>query len=962
MVTKPYRLLILLFSSVAFVATVPFPPTIAAQTDLGAIRGRVQDRQDNAITSASVVLRNPATSWERKAITDTNGDFSFVGVPLTGEYTVSVTAPQFKAAQQDKVQLRAATAATVNFTLDVSGEKTEINVYGTTDSLPTETNQVDTRFDLRKIEDTPVLSNKVSTLPLLNSSVRPAQTTGDLFMNETLYVINGNGRRQTTYHLDDTDADDSWGRQTMFAAVPFPVVQEFTVYTNATSAEWGRNAGTAVNVVTKSGTNAWHGDFVGMGRPAGTQANTPLTTHAADNVMAQGSGTVSGPIVKDKTFFLASTQYSNQERAAAITSPVTPGAVYTGDFTQWLGLFRVDQMIGQNNRLTIRGNLDRFQDTNPSDAVSGVNLPTTARVFTRNTYQGALTEDATLSQNLVNDFRFQILVGSPITRFLPVISAPQEFVSGYYTNGESRWANLINHQYEWGDTLSWSKGRHQIRSGFNVIYSSSGGYGQEFGSGYLQGRFQINSRYQTIPIDTLLTYDPSLAPPGSPKGSPPIASSFTQSFGNATYNVKETLYGLFVQDNWAVRPNVTLNLGLRYEGQTFTDQYALFSPRVGLAWRLQPDTVLRAGYGIYYSEERANIAAASSINGPQGVFTYTVAPGGTGFPTSFAAISAFPPGVALPARDITILAGQCNYLNQFLNVSQLRFCPNEFYNPYTQQWNLGIEHDFGKGWLFSMDYIGSHTIHIEQPVDMNYPSAFDRTSPGQTRSVAAANATRPIVPVNNGYRQVLVYANFGSAFYDGLQVRLNKHLTSKLSLLLSYTWSHDLNTVEWDGTGQNPNSYTCLVVCEKATSLLNQTNRASLSGTYMFPWQILFSAWAELGSGFPYNVTTGVDNNGDGNTSDRPVVNGVVVPRDWGRAPATYDFDFALQKAFKVGERMSVSVRAESFNTFNHLNTFSRNGVYGNAAAPVSTFAQPVGGLANVGPPRQMQFTARIQF
>ncbi|HVP49885.1 MAG TPA: TonB-dependent receptor, partial [Candidatus Bathyarchaeia archaeon] len=385
----------------------------------------------------------------------------------------------------------------------------------------------------------------------------------------------------------------------------------------------------------------------------------------------------------------------------------------------------------------------------------------------------------------------------------------------------------------------------------------------------------------------------------------------------ATYNVKETLYGIFVQDTFAWKPNVTLNLGLRYEGQTFTDQYTMFSPRVGVAWRIQPDTVLRAGYGIYYSEERANLEASAALGGPQGVFTYTAAPGSYGFPTSFNPITSFPPGVVLPARDITILAGQCDYLNQFLNVSQLHFCPNTFYNPYTQQWNLGIEHDFGHGWLFSMDYIGSHTIHIEQPVDMNYPSAFNRTTSGQTRSVAAANATRPLVPVNGAYRQVLVYANFGSAFYDGLQVRLNKHLTRNLALLLTYTWSHDINTVEWDGTGQNPNQYTCLVTCEKATSLLNQTNRASLSGTYMFPWQILFSAWAEMGSGFPFNVTTGVDNNGDGNNSDRPVIDGAVIPRDWGRAPAIYDFDFALQKAFRIGERINISVRAESFNTFN---------------------------------------------
>ena len=938
------------------------PFYLAAQTDLGAIRGRIQDQHGDAIAGATITVRNPATSWQRATQSDASGIYILTGVPLTGQYSVSASAPQFKAVQEDKVQLRAATTATVNFVLDVSGEKAEINVYGTPNSLPTESNQVSMRLDLRKIEDTPILSNKVSSLPLLNSSVRPAQTTGDLFMNETLYVINGNGRRQTTYQLDNTDADDSWGRQTMFAAVPFPVVEEFTVYTNASSAEWGRNAGTAVNLVTKSGTNDWHGDFVGMGRPAGTQANTPLTTHYAVNTMAQGSGTVSGPLVKDKTFLLASVQYSDQNRDAVITSPVMPGSVYTGDFGQWLALARLDQQISENNRLTIRANLDRFSDTNPQDAVSGVTLPTAARVFTRNTYQAALTDAATISPTLLNEFRFQLLVASPITRFIPVVSAPQEFVSGYYTNGESRWANLINHQYEWGDTLNWSKGHHQLRSGFDVIYSSSGGYGQEFGSGYIDGRFQINSAYETIPIATLLTYNPGLPPPGYPSKSPPIASSFTQSFGNATYNIKETLYGLFVQDNWSLRPNLTLNLGLRYDGQTFTSQYAMFSPRIGAAWQIQPDTVIRAGYGIYYSEERANLEASAALGGPQGVFTYTVAPGGNGFPTSFVPISGFPPGVALPARDITILAGQCNYLNQFLPVSQLRFCPNTFYNPYTQQWNLGIEHDFGKGWMFSMDYIGSHTIHIEQPVDMNSPAGFARTAPGQTRSVAAANATRPIIPVNNGYRQVLVYANFGSAFYDGLQVKLNKHLTDKLSLLLTYTWSHDINTVEWDGTGQNPNDYSCLVVCEKATSLLNQTNRASLSGTYMFPWQILFSAFAQMGSGFPYNVTTGVDNNGDGNTSDRPVVNGVVVPRDWGRAPALYDFDFALQKAFKVTERTSVSLRAESFNTFNHLNTFSRNGVWGNGVTPVSTFGQPVGGLANIGSPRQMQFSARIQF
>ena len=520
----------------------------------------------------------------------------------------------------------------------------------------------------------------------------------------------------------------------------------------------------------------------------------------------------------------------------------------------------------------------------------------------------------------------------------------------------------MNHQYEYADTLSLSRGKHQIKIGFDVMNSSSGGYGQEFGAGYTDGRFQINPLYKTIPISTVLSLNPGLAPPGSPAGSPPLVSSFTQSFGNQNYHLTDTLFGVFAQDNWNVLPNLSVNLGLRWDGETFTGQNALFSPRAGFAWRLPgSNTVIRGGYGIYYSEERTDLYASAALGGPQGAFTYSAVPGGLGFPTTFAPIT-FPSGAVLPARSITVLAGQCNYLNQFLPVDQLHFCDNNFQNPYTQQWNLGFEHDLGGGWLFAMDYIGSHTIHIEQPVDLNSPSPFIRTAPGQTRSVAAANKTRPIVPVPGGYQQVLQYVNAGSAWYDGLQVRVTKQLSRHVSLLGTYTWSHDINTVEWDGTSQNPNDYGCLVACEKATSQLNQTNRASISATYTLPWGFMLSGWMEAASGLPYNITTGVDNNGDGNTSDRPVINGVVIGRDAGAAPATYDFNFALQKSIHMTERANLILRAESYNTTNHLNLYTLNGVYGNAANPVATFATPMGGLANVGSPRLMQFMARIVF
>ncbi|HUI85319.1 MAG TPA: TonB-dependent receptor [Candidatus Binatia bacterium] len=936
---------------------------LIAQTDLGSISGHVRDQQSHAVSGAWVRLRNPDTNFDRTVQTDSSGNYSFIGIPLTGQYVLTVNAPQFTPAEQKDILLRAQGTAVFDFTLAVSGMNTQVNVYGTTGTVPVESNQVSTRLSQEKIEDTPVVERKITTLPLLNSSVRPSQTTGDLFLNETLFVINGTGRRQTTYELDNTTANDMWGRQSAIAGLPFSAVQEFTIYTNASSAEWGWNAGTAVNIVTRSGSNDWHGDFVGMGSPEFSNASIPLAVKPAQETYAQGSGMLSGPIVKDKTYFMVSGQYTNQNRPAVITSPLENGTLYNGTFSQTLFLARLDQQLSENNRLTLRANFDRFSDTNPQDAVSGVTLPTAARVFTRNTYQAAITDTAVINSNTLNDARFEFLLGDPITQFVPVTPGPQLFVSGFYTYGESRMGDLANHQYEYADTLSLSRGRHQLKFGFDVINSSSGGFGQEFGSGYLDGRFQINAAYKLIPITTLLNFNPGLPPPGSPPGSPPIASSFTQSFGNQSYNIRDTLYGAFAQDNWRILPNLTLNLGLRWDGETFTNQHALFAPRVGLAWKLpNSDTVIRAGYGIYYSEERTDLFAGAAIGGPLGAFTYTAAPGGLGFPTSFAPIPAFPPGAILPARDITILPGQCNFLNQFLPVSRLHFCDNNLQNPYTQQWNLGFEHDLGSGWLLSLDYIGSHTIHIEQPVDLNAPAPFIRTRPGQTRSVAAANATRPIVPVPGGFRQVLQYINAGSAWYDGLQVGIRKQLSRRLSALLTYTWSHDINTVEWDGTGQNPNDYGCLVACEKATSLLNQTNRVSASATYQLPLGFMISGWVQAASGFPFNVTTGVDNNGDGNTSDRPVIDGVVIPRNAGQAPATSDVDLALQKSFHITERSRVILRAESFNTFNHLNLFSLNGVFGNGTNPVATFGMPVGGLANVGSPRLMQFMARIVF
>src|SRR6185437_15467207 len=703
--------------------------SLAQTRDLGAVKGHIQDSQGAAVQGANIELRNTVTGFSRSQPTDAAGNYAFTGVPLTSSYVLTVQAPNFRNIEQHDINLRADVTAIFNFTLTVAADRVNVDVYGTASGITTDSNEIGTHLDLAKIESTPILNNRLTSLQLLDSSVRLAQTTGDLFLNETLVAANGSGRRQTTYSIDNATADDSWGRQTIFTALPFSAVQEFTVLTSATSAEYGRTTSAAVNIVTKSGTDSFHGDFTGMGRPAFSQANLPLAPQKTANVLAQGSAAVSGPVVRGRTFFFGSVEYSTQQRDAVINTPIQPRSLFTGDFGQTLMFARLDHDLNAANRMTLRANLDRFSDTNPQDAVSGTTLPSAGRVFSRQTYALGLSDTATLSPSMVNEARVQWQLGSPITRFAPVQFGPQITLPGFYTVGESRSANLMNHQYSAGDTLSAIRGGHTLKAGADLIWSSSGGFGQEFGGGFAAGRFQVNPACAFVPISVLTTLDPESVQPalctaGTPaQANQPIVSTFTQSFGNQNYNVQETLWDVFLQDNWNARRGLTLNLGLRYEMQTFTDDHNNVAPRVGFTWLVPHtrSTVLRGGYGIYYSEERTDLAASDILGGASGLITFSVTPGQAGFPTSFNPITNFPPGTIFPARDITVRPGQCAALNQILDVSALRFCPDALLNPYTQQWSLGLERELASRWVFSADYVGLHTIDIERPVDLNAP-------------------------------------------------------------------------------------------------------------------------------------------------------------------------------------------------------------------------------------------------
>jgi hypothetical protein len=607
--------------------------------------------------------------------------------------------------------------------------------------------------------------------------------------------------------------------------------------------------------------------------------------------------------------------------------------------------------------------------------VGGTTLPSAGRTFVRTTYGAQAGESRVLGSSLLNDIHVQLFEGSPITRFAPLQPSTQYVYPGVGTLGESRAATLFSHQIEASDTLTWSRGRHSLRSGMTAMYSRSGGDGQEFGGPFTLGQVTVKPGV-TKPVADLSIED---------------IQSFTQGFGSTRYTFSEWIWSLFAQDDVKLRPDLTLDLGARYERQTFTDDTDNVAPRLGVTYRPAGDarTVLRGGYGVYYSEVRSDAGAAWTLNGPTGFFSFTAAPGQLGFPAALGPLPAFPPGVALPPRTITIRPGMASYYRQFFDVSKLKGYPDALLNPWTQSGTAGIEHEIGAKWFASADYVTQRTSGIDRPLDLNAPAPFARTAPGQVRTAAAADATRPIVPVSNGYRQVFGYVNRGMANYDGLQCNLRTS-HEQYEVRIGYTWSKATNTVEPDVPAQAPNDANETGEVERGPSLLDQRHRLVASGWTRVPGQLVVGGVVTAASGYRYNVTTGFDDNGDGSLSDRPAVapppetsaggsgagsisspggRGVVIGRNAGAGRAIYDTDVFVQRLFRVGgarqvRTRQVMIRVELFNVFNHANIAGYNSIYGNSMTGVAaaTLGMPLGGIANVFPGRQMQAVIRLQF
>jgi len=958
-----------------------------AQTpDTAAIEGRVIDQNHDAVAGAQVNVRGAGQVMVRSVETGLNGDFAVTGLPVASSYDVRVTKSGFAEALVRGVNIGGGTAAGIAVQLDVAPGKAQITVTGVSGEVRTDAPQLGDRIFGRQLEETPMLSRKISYLPLLNSANRPAINQGDVFVNQLLFTTNGAGRRQTSFDVDGASDNDLWGRQTLFTNLPLGSVQEMTILENSFSSEYGGSTGSSVNIVTRSGVNRYRATVIEEWRPAETSASlsgfTPGNAASGNdwtsNTMGQTAVSGGGPVGRAATtHFYAAGEFTREKRASPVTSPVAPGS-FIGRYQGWLAFLRLDHQINDRNTVFLRSNFDGFYDTNPNGIVGGNSLPSVARTFHRRTYSESIGETAVLNPNLLNMLRVQFQLASPITEFDPAIYGTQYQVpistGGTFTSGTSQSALLTNRQYQVADTLSSVRGPHVLKFGAAVIAAHNGGDSKEFGGPIYLGLFVYNTCTGSLSYCESSTYLGNIA----------NVRTYTQSYGNANYTVNDALWSLFAQDDFRLASGLTLNLGLRYERQAFTDFKKGFAPRAGFSYNLRGDgkTVLRGGFGIYYSQVVDNSEANYALTGPTGVFNYSATPGQIGFPTSVTAVPlpAFPSGAQVPLRSLYIRPGESAYLNQFFPTSTLVNYPAALLNPYSEQWVFGIERRLATGWVLRVDYVGSHTLRIVRPLDVDPPSPYVRTAPGQIRTAQAANCTRPYwmwwygqhgmscssttaTSPQPPYAVIQSDVNNGYSYYDSLQTNLTGRVGRKLTMLASYTWSHAIDNVDPDVPGQNPNDPNFTGKLENGNAIFDQRQRFVLSGVWVPRWGIHFGGITTLATGLPYNYTTGTTNSGDtGATTDRPVIDGVVVGRNAGRGTAIYQVDTLVERPIVVNERLRIEPRIEVFNLFNHANFVGFSGTYGNGAAAGAGFGQPLAGITNQLPARSIQFLIKVMF
>ncbi|MGA8270815.1 MAG: carboxypeptidase regulatory-like domain-containing protein [Candidatus Sulfotelmatobacter sp.] len=999
----------------------------------GAIHGAVLDPAGARISHASIVAVNSATGARYSATSDSEGRFAIDLLP-PGDYTVRAVFEKMSPQVTPMLHVEVGAAAEIEFRLTVAGPQENVTVSGSPQLVDTKSSAVSTLLDERAIEDLPLNGRRFSDLMLLSPGVTQdprsltSATNGDL-------SFGGLRGFQNSFLVDGGDFNNAFFAQARgLYRTPYQfsneVVQEFRVSTNSYGAELGRAGGAVVNVVTKSGSNHWHGTGLYYIRDSSFGASDPVIDLKPHSRQQQGGATLGGPIKKNKIFFFGGfdqhyfhvpdvVEFLNgtmQVVPQAGTGPYSPGDYEASDqalvfaaaqLTSLAGAFpaaqignaaysKLDISLSPRNQLALRYNSSRYWGSNnvfldPASPVTFDSISDNGEE-TVSTDTGSVSLTSSLSPRLISHLRAQFsrdLRQSYTNTNDPLIKL-NDIIDGIGRSDQLPRATR-EHRAQLAETLSLDTSRHSFKFGGDSLITWIYDFFPSQQSGeYLFDEIKVNPftfepQEAGLPLTPLRAYAHA------------VPHYYLQNFGPAATNPNSNDYAAFAQDTIRATSHLALNLGVRWDLQTFTsaglqsnplfppsgkvpfNPYNL-GPRAGLAYSIGKThpLVIRGGYGIFYVRipqiYNSTIASENGITDSQIFLNNTNYYDHQVFPT-------YPNPLAtcsLTAASCSLPAGFTDGVTHDVSA----FAPN-FITPRVQQTSLTLEREVADHTTVAVSYLYVHGEHLIRALDVNLPQPIALTYPifDSTGSIFQGgyytvdsfatwqftqSLTCPFPPCINPLGRPIAqlgeideFQSAASSVYNGATLSINRRMARGTYLRLAYTYARAIDDGQDALVAGEPatvqNSYQ--PNAERGPSVTDQRSRfvAAFSleprpfhrehkflGDIFNDWKI--SSIVTAGSGRPVNATVSGDPNQDGNYDNDRFPG---YSRNAFTGPDYSSTDLRLVRKIHVEHGYRVEFTADSFNLFNRDNqrvTITSDGLTAEATTftPYSVYVNAV--------------------
>jgi hypothetical protein len=870
------------------------PISAFAQRPTGGIEGTVTDPQTAVVAGATVTITQPDTGFERSLTTSDNGTYR-VDQLTPGSYNVTVSASGFKRAVVSQVTVEVGQNTPLDVQLTAGGLEETVEIQGGETTVDRTDNTVDGVVNTIQIANLPLNGRNFLDLARLQPGAETIEGGGfdPTKANYTGVSLGGQAGRSTQITVDGGSVvDNVVGTTTQNFSQE--IIEEFQVGISNQDVASGASSSGTINVITKSGSNDFHGNgyiyyrddqfaaFPSLARLVDIDRSDNMQAFEARRVQfdrEQLGGSLGGPIVRDKAFFFFNTEYNNQDSVNLyiVNDPLLPG--FTGfsgaPYNQLLITGRVDVLLNEKHTLFGRYSHDDNDNSTPQPLGSGIvpresasGIFSSNNIFTTNRADGVTVGlTSVLTSAIVNDVRYAYndftneIVADPNTPD----TAPEIRVQlTTFRSGKSRIAPQATTQdrHQLKDDITWNAGEHTLRFGANWERTAIGGLLDFLNPGIIQ----IHNTNVTGP---LVTEEDFLNAPVRfiqfGVGNPVLPFDHP---GDPTVNHRLQFYA---NDQWKVHPRLTLNYGVqyRYDSNVFNHELAkpqiiapLFgkgrepasndlnniAPRFGFAWDVAGDakTVIRGGAGIYYDTvidnvrlfETADLVPPGNWIGltPTGIFSDLLPGGDAFFPTPDPNFTLRDALAILPQlrADVESRAFNSNAPTSIEATGVVsQQTGSEFEIPYSIQYAIGVQRELPGNFIVQADFNYRKSVHEIITYDANFADSVDQFG-NSTPLLNPADFAGPVFIVDSS----------GFSTYKALLLRVDKRYSDNLQLTASYALSRlesfGLDSLGLGGVITNTRNFRE----DFGPSGLDRTHRLVVSGIYDLPRYDGDSAWA----------------------------------------------------------------------------------------------------------------------